>query len=227
MAESIARNDGMSNAAPGYHDVRFPYDARRAPVWRQLARYLQRFVDPTGGLLELGAGYGEFSSVVDAGNKWGLDLNPDLTQYWSKDIVPLIQSALDPLPLADRSVATVFASNFFEHFVIEDAGVILAEAARVLRPGGKLIAVQPNYRLQPHRYFDDYTHKQAYTESSFSDYLTSLGWKVRHCEARFMPFTMKSSLPTWGWLVAVYLALPYRPLAGQFLIVAEAPEGAS
>jgi hypothetical protein len=35
---------------------------------------------------------------------------------------------------------------------------------------------------------------------------------------------MKSRLPTAEWLVRLYLALPVRPLAGQFLLVAEKPE---
>ena len=122
MRETVASNNEINLSAPGYHDVRFPYDARRAPVWQELARYLQRFVDPNGGLLELGAGYGEFSSAITAAQKWGVDLNPELTKHWAGDVEPIIQSALEPLPLADRSVATVFASNFFEHFVIEDGG---------------------------------------------------------------------------------------------------------
>jgi hypothetical protein len=41
-------------------------------------------------------------------------------------------------------------------------------------------------------------------------------------EPRFLPFSMKSRLPKVGWLVSLYLALPWRPLAGQFLLVAEA-----
>jgi hypothetical protein len=33
---------------------------------------------------------------------------------------------------------------------------------------------------------------------------------------------MKSGrIPTAGWLVRLYLSLPFRPLAGQFLAVAE------
>ena len=36
-----------------------------------------------------------------------------------------------------------------------------------------------------------------------------------------MPFSMKSRLPVAEWLVRLYLALPFRPLAGQFLVIAE------
>lgn len=207
--------------ARAYHAVRFGHDPKRAVVWRALCRYLQRFVDPAGSLLELGAGYGEFSRFIEAAEKHALELNPDMATHWPESVLPHIQSALDPLPLPANSLDTVFASNFFEHFTIEDGERIVAEARRVLRPRGRLICVQPNFRLQPRRYFDDYTHKQIYTDVSFGDFLEANALKVIHIEPRFTPFSMKSRLPTASWLVSLYLSLPYRPLAGQFLIVAE------
>jgi SAM-dependent methyltransferase len=206
-----------------YHEVRFTFDARRAAVWRAICRYLQRWVSEQEGLLELGAGYGEFSREISAFRKWALDQNACLVQYWERSVTPLIQSATDPLPLANGSVATVFASNFFEHFTLEQATGILSEASRILRSGGRLIVVQPNFRLEPRRYFDDYTHRTAFTDNGFQDFLRALNWKIVHSEARFLPFTMKSRLPTAEWLVRLYLAMPIRPLAGQFLVVAEKP----
>lgn len=208
-----------------YHDVRFTYDPARAVVWKVVCRRLQFFISERAGLLELGAGYGEFSRFIRARRKWLLDQNPALVSYWPADVEPLIQSALEPLPLESASLGTVFASNFFEHFRLEDSRAILREAQRVLQPGGRLVVVQPNFRLQPGHYFDDYTHVTAFTESSFSDFLRSMGWRIIRQEARFLPLTMKSRLPKWSWLVEFYLALPYRPLAGQFLVVAETPGG--
>ncbi|MEX2299996.1 MAG: class I SAM-dependent methyltransferase [Bryobacterales bacterium] len=205
-----------------YHDVRFRFDPRRAVVWRELCRYLQKFVAEDEPLLDLGAGYGEFSRFTRAGRKFGLDVNPDLIQHWPAELLPVIQSALDPLPIDSGTLGTVFASNFFEHFTIEDGARILSEVHRVLAPRGRLICVQPNFRLEPRRYFDDYTHKQIYTDASFCDFVEANGFRVTHREPRFTPFTMKSGrIPTAGWLVRLYLSLPFRPMAGQFLAVAE------
>jgi SAM-dependent methyltransferase len=205
-----------------YHEVRFSFDPRRAVVWRELCRYLQRFVAEDKALLDLGAGYGEFSRFIRASSKFGLDVNVDLTSHWPADMHALIQSALEPLPIDSGTLGSVFASNFFEHFTIDDGAAILAEVRRVLEPGGRLVCVQPNFRLEPRRYFDDYTHKQIYTDVSFCDFLGANGFHVTHREPRFTPFTMKSGrIPIAGWLVRAYLALPFRPLAGQFLAVAE------
>lgn len=206
-----------------YHQTRFAFDPERAKVWRALCRYLQKWVDPKAGSLDLGAGYGEFSRFIESapGQKWALDLNPELPAHWGDSVRPLIQPALDPLPIASASLGTVFASNFFEHFTADEGQQILAEVRRVLKPGGRFIAVQPNFRLEPGRYFDDYTHKTAYTDAGFSGLLAASGFRVVHCEPRFTPFTMKSRWPKAEWMVSLYLALPCRPLAGQFLVVAE------
>jgi len=182
---------------------------------------VQRFLLEDEAALELGAGYGEFSRFIRAREKWALDVNPELTAHWPEDVRPLIQSALKGLPFAPASLGNVVASNFFEHFLIEDCESILGEVGRVLKPGGRLLVIQPNFRLEPGRYYDDYTHKTPFTDVGFTDFLRSLGWGIRHSEPRFLPFTMKSRLPKWGWLVDLYLALPYRPAAGQFLVVAE------
>jgi ubiquinone/menaquinone biosynthesis C-methylase UbiE len=206
-----------------YHAVRLPFDPRRAGVWREISRYLQPWVNQGAGLLDVGAGYGDFTREAKAARKWAMEQNPGLVKYWAEPIEPLIQSAMEPWPLAESSLGTVFASNFFEHFSIEDGRRVLAEARRVLIPGGRLIVIQPNFRLEPRRYFDDYTHRTAFTDNGFCDFLQAEGWKIAHREARFLPFTMKSRLPTAAWLVRLYLALPYRPMAGQFLTIAEKP----
>jgi SAM-dependent methyltransferase len=206
-----------------YHEIRFQHDARRSIVWRVLARYLQRWVNEDEALLELGAGYGEFTREIKAREKWALDQNPALKEFWDSSVHAIFQSAMDDWPIPDASLGTVFASNFFEHFTIDDGAEILGQIERKLKAGGRFIAVQPNFRLEPRRYFDDYTHRTAFTDNGFQDFLRAYGWKILHCEPRFTPFTMKSRIPTAEWLIRLYLALPFRPFAGQFLVVAERP----
>ncbi len=213
---------GLSGPSAAYHEVRFSYDPRRRTAWKAICRYLQPWVLGDRGLLDLGAGYGEFSHHIIAAKQWALEENVALVKYWPESVTPIIQSALEPWPLVNQSVGTIFGSNFFEHFTIEQGAQLLAEARRVSQPGGRLIVVQPNFRLEPRRYFDDYTHRTAYTDNGFRDFLRTCGWNILHSEPRFLPFTMKNNrVPTAEWLVRSYLALPFRPFAGQFLVVAE------
>jgi len=214
-------DSGRNPFAGEYHRTRLPFDPQRARVWRALCRYLSRWVDSNAGLLDLGAGYGDFSRFAAASEKWALDMNPELAGYWHESVRPLIQSALDPLPLVSGSLGTVFASNFFEHFTAEEGARILLEVRRVLKPGGKLIAIQPNFRLEPRRYFDDFTHRTIYTDEGFRGLLRASGFLAVHSEPRFTPFTMKSRWPRAEWMVCLYLRLPFRPFAGQFLTIAE------
>ena len=88
-----------------YHQVRFPFDPRRAAVWRAVARYLQTWVDPEQPLLELGAGYGEFTRAIRAAEKWALEQNSALVDHWEPCVKPLIQSVLDPWPVPAASLA--------------------------------------------------------------------------------------------------------------------------
>ena len=79
----------------------------------------------------------------------------------------------------------------------------------MLRPGGRLILVHPNFRLNPGGYFDDFTHVAIYTDRSLPDYLVSEGWVRRAPGARFLPLTMKSRAS------ALSSSSPVPPVAGQ------------
>ena len=96
----------------------------------------------------------------------------------------------------------------------------MQEVDRILAPGGKLVLMQPNYRLSYKRYFDDFTHVSMWSEVSLADYLSSRGWQIDRAQARFMPFSIKNRLPVSRLLVRCYLASPLKPLAGQMLVVA-------
>jgi SAM-dependent methyltransferase len=132
----------------------------------------------------------------------------------------IVGDATDLSRFDDASFDVVFASNFLEHLAWPDIDRLVVGIRRVLRPGGRFIVVQPNFRLQPGAYFDDYTHRTIFTDRSIHDYLVVQGFEIERLEPRFLPLTLRSRL-SWGHrLVPVYLKLPYRPLAGQMLVVA-------
>ncbi|MGL5819942.1 MAG: class I SAM-dependent methyltransferase [Phycicoccus sp.] len=216
-----SHRDDDPGATRGYFGTRLVYDASRAAVWRHLCRYLARWVRPDDEVLELGAGWCDFANHVVAGRVTAMDIDPTVERAAASHVVPVVGDCTDLARFADDSFDVVFASNLLEHLERADATRLLAGARRVLRPGGRLVLMQPNFRLAPGRYFDDYTHVAIYTDQSLSDYLTAEGWNVGTVLARFLPLTVKSRASRFTFLVPWYLRSPVKPLAGQMLVVAD------
>lgn len=215
----------MSERADPYFASRFTPDVRRDAVWEHLVPYLLRFVPAAPRLLELGAGYCSFSNrVTSARRRVAVDLSPATADHAAPGVEVRTGDALSCLAACgDGEFDLVFASNFFEHFDWPALDAMLAQVTRVLAPGGHLMLVQPNFRLAPHRYFDDYTHRTIFTDVALVDWLTASGYTPTHVEPRFTPLTVKSRLGGMHALVPLYLRLPWRPFAGQMLVVARRP----
>lgn len=211
----------MSDAS-SYFESRFTPDSRRDAVWHHLVPYILRHIRRPESVLELGAGYCSFINRVDAVRRVAIDLSPATVAYAAPGVEVVTAEALEGLALqADGQFDLVFASNFFEHFEWPMLDRLIQESRRVLRPGGQLAIVQPNFRLSPRRYFDDYTHRTIFTDESLMDWLQSAGFGVVRAEPRFMPLTVKSRAGGLHALVPWYLRLPYRPFAGQMFVVAQ------
>ena len=136
-------------------------------------------------------------------------------------------NCLSILPtLHAESVDLVFASNVLEHVRGPDALLeILAGVWSVLRPGGRLIVVQPNIRAVGAAFWDYVDHTLPLTERGMAEALRLAGFEVEECRARFLPYTVKSRLPKWPWIVRLYLVLrPAQWVFGrQMLVVARRP----
>jgi SAM-dependent methyltransferase len=212
-----------SNDAAAYFETRLGFDPARAAVWRHLATYLQRWVPAEGAVLDVACGYGDFIASIRGKRRVGIDLAPELRSWLPDEVEAHIGDATSLEAFGDGEFDTVFASNFLEHLDYEGVARCVDAMFRVLKPGGRVILVQPNFRLRPKVYFDDYTHRTIFTDRSLPDLLAAHGFGVERVEARFVPLTVKSRLSNGAALVPLYLKLPYRPLAGQMLVIAQRP----
>jgi hypothetical protein len=82
---------------------------------------------------------------------------------------------------------------------------------------GRLVILQPNYYYCYRHHFDDYTHVTVYSHESLCDALRADGYEILECVPRFLPLSIKSRLPINPVLIRLYLASPWKPLAGQML----------
>ncbi len=209
-----------------YYESRFKFNPTRDSVWKEITRFHQKFV-PTGGtVLDLGAGYCDFINNIIAGKKYAVDTSPETSNYKKEDVIFLQKPASDLSSLSDNSMDVIHASNLFEHFDDLELEKVIREVRRVLKIGGKLILMQPNYRLAYKNYFDDYTHKKVWSDASLGDFLVANDFKVILAKPKFLPFSMKSDsslIPRSlvPFIVRAYINSPIKPFAGQMLFVGE------
>lgn len=199
-------------------------DPRRAAVWRAVARHLQTWIPADAVVADLGAGHCGFINAIIARDRHAVDPWEGAATHAAPGVVVHRAPAHALEFFREGSVDIMFASNLLEHLDGQTLGRTLSEIRRALRPGGRLLVVQPNFRYAYKVYFDDYTHERVFTHESLRDTLLAAGFEIAHLEARFLPFSLRSRLPAWPWLVRAYLALPWRPFAGQMLVVAIRPE---
>jgi SAM-dependent methyltransferase len=204
----------------GYFQTRLAEDPNRPIVWRHVCAYLGRWIRPTDDVLELGAARCEFANAITAHRVVAMDIDAVVASSARPGVEAVVGDCTDLSRFDDSSFDDVFASNLLEHLDRADALRLLGEANRVLRPCGRLILIQPNFRLNPNEYFDDYTHVSIFTDRSLRDLLQAEGWTVDHVAPRFLPLTMKSRASSLTFLVPWYLRSPIKPWAGQMLVVA-------
>jgi SAM-dependent methyltransferase len=200
----------------------------KARLWQALCRsFFDRHVPPGGTVLDVGAGYCDFINHVHAKRRLAVDLNPDTASA----AAPGVEVFTHPLERLDEvidpgTVDLAFASNVFEHLRGPDALLrVLAALKTVLKPGGRLMIMQPNARVVGGAFWDFFDHTLPLSEKGMAEALGIAGYEVIEQRAKFLPYTTKSRLPQWPILVRLYLALPiaWSLLGGQMLVIARTP----
>ncbi len=209
-----------------YKSGQYDPNPKRALVWREIIRFLKSYIPRDSTVVDLGAGYCDFINQIQVSKKYAVDYSPDLSKFAVGDVEKINSSAWDLSSITSASVGIVHSSNLFEHFTDEELKKTMMEISRVLKSKGKLILMQPNYRLQPGRYFDDHTHKKIFNDSSLESFLIENGFKIILKMPRFLPQEMKNTpsiIPEFimPLVVRAYIHSPIKPLAGQMLFVAE------
>ena len=194
----------------------------RQAVWDEVARYLQRYVDPTLPLLDIACDRGHFIRPIRASEKWATDIR-DVRDALPADVRFIRSSGLDiAYTVPDSYFGTVFMSNYLEHLDSSDAVIRqLSIARQLLAPHGRVIVLQPNIRLVGPRYWDFIDHRVALTERSLLEAAELAGLRTQELVTRFLPYSTKGRLPATGRLVRAYLAFPpaWRLMGKQTLYV--------
>src|SRR5262245_25012362 len=199
---------------------------RRGQVWREITRFLQRWIDPSATVLDLACDRGAFINVVHAKRRIAVDLR-DVRQHLEPDVEFVRSNGLEIVgPIPPASVDVVFMSNYLEHLASADDVIQQLKVVReVVKPGGRVIVLQPNIRLVGGSYWDFLDHKTPLTEKSLEEAAHTAGLETEEMIVRWLPYTTKSRFPQRAWLVRGYLW--FRPawwvLGRQTLLIARRP----
>mgnify|MGYP001219497875 CR=1 FL=1 len=150
------------------------YDEKSHPYTTypdKLCQYLFKTFEMKGGmkLLEPGCGRCEFlqgfkklNMVVD-----GVDIS-DEAKSFTKDIdIQICNIENTSLPYDDETFDIVFSKSFIEH--LHNPEIYMKESLRVLKPGGILLTLTPDWESNYMKFYDDYTHRTPFTKISLHD----------------------------------------------------------
>ena len=156
--------------------------ARRGRTERSRLGLLMQYVRPPGTMLEIGPGKGSLALAArDAGWRYSaMEASPVLISELRAKGLEVIEGWAPPILSQDRSADVVYADQVLEHMSgIDAARQFVAEALRVLRPGGVFFVVVPDYLKERGFFWDiDYTHNFVTTERRVRQLLYDGGFEI-------------------------------------------------
>ena len=199
MNEDQERND--------YLDIK--YDEKNKPFTDfpyNLAKHLlEKFKIKKGNkLLEIGCGRCE---MLNSFGKLGLDISAvDISErvknYVPKNIsrLEILDITKEKLPFDDNGFDIIFTKSVIEH--IHDPTHLMKEIYRILKPGGIIIVLTPDWVSQMNMFYEDPTHVHPYQPKGLEDLLTISGYKKTNSEIFYYHELLWKSF-FWRFIAAI------------------------
>lgn len=154
--------------------IKTVYNEEERPVTSypdQLAKHLFDMFELKPGMkfLEAGCGRGDF---LKGFQKLGLDVCGMDISYEAIELNPGISISIldvekEKLQYNDNSFDVIYSKSLLEHLFHPD--IYMHECHRILKPGGLLLTLVPDWEACYKTYFDDYTHRTPFTKISLKD----------------------------------------------------------
>jgi SAM-dependent methyltransferase len=211
------------------YDLRFDREDRASKelIWKEVGAFLQRRLRLEGAIVDIACDVGYFIRNIKARERWATDIR-DVASDLPRDVHFVHASGLELAGVMPNDYFdAAFFSNYLEHLSSTEAVLEqLRVAYRLLKPGGRVLVLQPNIRLIGGAYWDFIDHQTALTDKSLAEAATMAGFHTDEIIVRFMPYTTKSRLPKHPLLVRAYLSFPpaWWLLGKQTLYVGRKPQ---
>ena len=143
-------------------------------------------------LLDVGCGRGEFlKGFKDLGMEAsGLDISESAKKYNPGIDIRVADVEKEKLPYPDGYFDVVFSKSNIEH--LRDPERFMTQARRILKNGGKLIVLTPDWEEVYRTFYEDYTHRTPFTVTSLTDIMTMFEFKdIEVVKFRQLPLVWK------------------------------------
>lgn len=161
-------------------------------------------------LLEPGVGCGDHLRIFAQKGfvVRGLDISERSVKISPDLDIDLVNSDEGFWPYDDCSFDVIYSKSFIEH--LREPQLFLREAYRVLKPGGIIVTLTPDWAANYKKFYDDYTHVSPFTAISLRNIKLSVGFIcVESFAFRQLPITWDNPfLNSLCGLIAHFV--PYR-----------------
>ena len=173
-----------------YSEKRRPYTSYPSKLCRYIA---ENYFKPNyETLLDVGCGRGEhLREFQKLGYQvQGVDSSREAKELLKDMEIEVVDIEKEPLPYGDSSVDVVFNKSLIEH--LNSAENFIREAYRVLKAGGRLITMTPDWESVYKTFYEDYTHRTPFTKESLYNIHQIFGFnKVEVNKFRQLPILWK------------------------------------
>jgi 2-polyprenyl-3-methyl-5-hydroxy-6-metoxy-1,4-benzoquinol methylase len=157
-----------------YLETRYDYKKRPKTAYPgKLIKYLMnRFdIQPGMTILEIGSGRGEFLYAFKNQGLIcsGIDLDANAKKYTNDIEISILDVTKDIFPFEENSFDVIFHKSVIEHMYSPEH--MMNETRRILKPGGKIIILTPEWSSQMHVFYDDITHCRPYNTTALKETL--------------------------------------------------------
>ncbi len=137
----------------------------------KLIKYLVEVFDLKSGMKVLEPGCGRSEFIKNFRNHglsiYGLDISNEALDFADDFEIKICNIENEAMPYPDNYFDVIYSKSFIEH--LHDPGVFFKESFRILKPGGLLISIAPDWEANWRAYFDDMTHRTPITTISLKD----------------------------------------------------------
>jgi ubiquinone/menaquinone biosynthesis C-methylase UbiE len=162
--------------------------------------------------LETGCGRCEFlNNFGDLGlDVYGADISSHAEQHSKLAPITVANVETEGLPYPNEHFDILYSKSFMEH--LNHPEKYIEEAFRVLKPGGLLLNLVPDWESNYKTYFDDYSHRSPFTKYALEDIYKIYGFEdVSVIKFRQLPIVWK--YPYLSYLCAAIS--PFIPVRTQ------------